>query len=131
MVTYILSRVPCTEGRGRVKETQSNSDTQYYWIGGNAPECDDIPALVPPLDHDGPAIEESNVPRARQVRIQRWLSKHKCFFSESVEEDRSNKWVLWAERLGMDADLHAVACHCTNRTSDLRENCHGGQPEER
>ena len=31
----------------------------------------------------------------------------------------------------MDTDLHAVACHCANRTSDLRENCRGGQPEER
>jgi len=38
------------------------------------PERNDIPALVPPLDHDRPAIKDSNVPRARQIRIERWLS---------------------------------------------------------
>ncbi len=32
---------------------------------------------------------------------------------------------------GTYANLHAVACHRAHRTSDLREDYHGGQPEER
>jgi hypothetical protein len=41
-------------------------------------------------------------------------------------------WVVVADEMdGMDADLHAVARHRTNRTSDVRENRYGGQPEER
>lgn len=31
---------------------------------------------------------------------------------------------------GMYANLHAAACHRAHRTSDLREDHYGGQPEE-
>jgi hypothetical protein len=40
----------------------------------NAPERNDIPAFIPPFDHDRPATEECDVAWARQVGIQRWLS---------------------------------------------------------
>jgi hypothetical protein len=38
--------------------------------------------------------------------------------------------VLQCER-ERETNLHAVACHRAHRTSDLREDDYGGQPEER
>jgi hypothetical protein len=39
----------------------------------NIPKRNDISALVPPPDHDRPAIEKNDISWARQIRIQRWL----------------------------------------------------------
>ena len=43
-------------------------------IRENAPKRNNIPAFVPPLDHDRPAIKDNDVPRARQLGVERWLS---------------------------------------------------------
>jgi hypothetical protein len=52
----------------------SSSASITVWKNGTAPERDDVPALIPPFDDDGPATEECDVPRARQIGVHRWLS---------------------------------------------------------
>lgn len=41
----------------------------------NIPKRNNISALVPPPDYDRPAIEKGDISWARQVRIQRWLTR--------------------------------------------------------
>lgn len=62
----------CTVGEGGAVVTVVICVRVTY--AENAPKRNNIPALVPPLDHDGPAIKDGDVPRARQLRIERWLS---------------------------------------------------------
>ena len=102
----------------------------------NVPERDDVPALVAALDHDGPAIEQSDITRARQVGIQCWLS---------WRNDSSVYYRKWggAGRRGREGrekerkidtglpDLHTVARYRTNCAPNLREDDESGQPKER
>ncbi len=81
VVSFLPIRGGVTEGRGRgayqmptrVLGEQQSSRTQFMTVK-NAPERDDIPAFIAPFDHDGPPTEECDVPRARRIGIQRWLS---------------------------------------------------------
>ena len=45
-----------------------------------------------------------------------------CFFFSNRRVCRGRKLIR--------TNLHAVACHPAHRTSDLREDHYGGQPEE-
>lgn len=129
-----------TEGRGR--RCISNADTgvgrgaaeqqdPIHELLKNAPERDDIPAFIPPFDHDGPPTEECDVPRARRIGIQRWLSWQMLLSKENEKRKEKGRGVSGGEETPRGCvavgemcttDLHAVARHRTDRVSDLRED---------